>query len=113
MLGPEKLVHYSLVAGERALAGYAHEDATFHFQRGLATRDGQSMDTQTAALLYGLGRSQAATLDSHRVGEAVSNLRRAFEYYVEIGELDRAVAIAEHHVSASFGHRTGMAQLGL
>ena len=90
VLGPEKLVHYSLVAGERALAGYANEDDLFYFQRGLSERDGQSMDAQTAALLYGLGRSQAATLDSHRVGEAVGNLSRAFDYYVEIGELDRA-----------------------
>ena len=111
VLGPEKLVHYSLVAGERALAGYAHEDALFYFQRGLSERDRQSMDAQTAALLYGLGRSQAATLDSHRVGEAVGNLSRAFDYYVEIGELDRAVAIAENPLSAPFGHRTGMAQI--
>ena len=111
MIGSEKLVHYSLLAGERALAAYAHEDAQLHFQRGLAARDGLPMDIQTAGLLFGFGRSQAATLDSQRVGEAVGNLSRAFDYYVEIGELDRAVAIAEHTVSAPFGYRTGMAQL--
>ena len=41
----------------------------------------------------------------------MGNLSRAFDYYVEIDELDRAVAIAENPVSATFGHRTGMAQL--
>ena len=60
MLGPEKLVHYSLLAGEKALAGYAYEDALAHFQRGLAAKEGQPVDEQTAALLYGLGRAEAA-----------------------------------------------------
>ena len=41
----------------------------------------------------------------------MGNLSRAFDYYVEIGELDRAVAIAENLLSAPFGHRTGMAQI--
>ena len=59
VLGAEKLVHYSLLAGEKALAGYAYEDALAHFQRGLAAKEGQPMDEQTAALLYGLGRAEA------------------------------------------------------
>ncbi len=36
VLGGLKLVHYSLMAGERALATYAWEEALGHFQRGLA-----------------------------------------------------------------------------
>ena len=41
--GTEKLVHYSLLAGERALATYAHEEAMTHFERGLAAKEGQPM----------------------------------------------------------------------
>ncbi len=33
--GPEKLVRYATMAGERALAGYAHEDAVGFFAQGL------------------------------------------------------------------------------
>ena len=39
VLGPEKLVHYSLLAGERALATYPHEEALAQFQRGLGARN--------------------------------------------------------------------------
>jgi predicted ATPase len=38
VVGVEKLVHYSLLAGERALAAYAYEDALAHFERGLAAK---------------------------------------------------------------------------
>ena len=65
VLGTEKLVRYSLLAGEQALSTYAWEDALGHFQRALAAKEGLQMDTETAAALYGLGRAQAATLDRH------------------------------------------------
>ena len=35
LTGPAKLVRYSLLAGEQALAAYAHEDALAYFERGL------------------------------------------------------------------------------
>ena len=70
VLGVEKLVHYSLAAGERALAGYAYEDALAHFQRGLAAKEGQPVDEQTAALLYGLGRAEACSRLARRGGRA-------------------------------------------
>ena len=38
VLGTEKLVHYSLLAGERALSGFAYEEALAHFERGLVSR---------------------------------------------------------------------------
>ncbi len=40
----DKLVHYLLVAGERALAGYAWEEALDHFEQGLATKEGLPMN---------------------------------------------------------------------
>ena len=41
ILGTEKLVRYSLLAGEQALAICAHEQALEHFQRGLSAKAGQ------------------------------------------------------------------------
>jgi tetratricopeptide (TPR) repeat protein len=118
VLGPEKLVKYSLLAGERTLAAYAWEEAQAHFQRGLAAKEGQphvraglalpsgsqgaassaptvqAMDTETAALLFGLGRSQEAL---GQAKEALASLSRAFDYYAKVGDVAQAVAVAECH----------------
>jgi tetratricopeptide (TPR) repeat protein len=107
----EKLVRYSLLAGERALGAYAWEEALAHFQRGWEAREGQPMDANTAALLFGLGRAQAATWEMGQFREYVSNLRRAFDYYFEAGDVDRAVAVAEYPVRAALGVTVGSAEL--
>ena len=46
LLGPEKLVRYSLVAGESALAAHAHEQALAHFERALAAKEGDRKSTR-------------------------------------------------------------------
>jgi DNA-binding CsgD family transcriptional regulator len=91
--GREKVAQYALLAGERALAAYAHEDALVHFERGLAAKAGQPMDAETAALLFALGRAQGAT---DQVQQAWEHLGRAFDYYAETGEAFQAVQIAEY-----------------
>ena len=90
-LGPDKMVHYSQIAGDRALAVYAPEEALVHFQRALAVKEDRVMDSETAALLFGLGKAQSATLERHLLAEAVASLGRAFDYYVEVQDVDRAV----------------------
>jgi tetratricopeptide (TPR) repeat protein len=109
--GTEKLVRYSLLAGERALATYAHEEALTHFQRALEAKEGQPVDAETAVLLFGLGRAQLATRERYQTQEAVINLRRAFDYYAEVGDVDRAVAVAEYPVRATLGVTVGEAEL--
>ena len=94
--GAEKLVHYSLVAGERTLAAYAWEEALAHFQRALAAKENQPMDAETAGLLYGLGRAQIATVQESQMQIPMDNLRRAFDYSLDVGDLARAVAVAVH-----------------
>ncbi|MFB3092762.1 MAG: AAA family ATPase, partial [Dehalococcoidia bacterium] len=111
VIGRSKLVRYSLLAGERALATYAHEEAIAHFERALAAKEGQPMDAETAALLSGLGRAQIATLPLYQLQEAVVTLSRAFDYYAEVGDVDRAVAVAENPLPAAAGHFTGAGQL--
>ena len=39
VLGSEKLVRYSLLAGEQALATYAWEEALAQFERALAAKE--------------------------------------------------------------------------
>jgi len=95
VLGPEKVVQYSLLAGERALDSYAFENALVHFQRGLATKGGR-MDDQAADLWFGLGRAQAATAQAHEMAEAIESLTRAFEHYSATGDSTKAVTVAAY-----------------
>ena len=113
--GAVKLVHYSLLAGERGLAAYAYEGALAHFERALAAKNestfeaGPAPDSDTAAILFGMGNAQVAL---NQVQEAVSNLTRAFDYYVESEDVSRAVAIAQnsHSTLLIFGMREAIAR---
>jgi tetratricopeptide (TPR) repeat protein len=117
VLGAEKLVKYSLLAGEKALANYAWEEALAHFQRGLVAKgvplEGTSpaTDAEEAALLFGLGRAWAATGEMFQFQDAVSSLQRAFDYYVEAGDVGGAVAVAEYPIHPVIGRRIGVADL--
>jgi DNA-binding SARP family transcriptional activator len=97
-LGSSKLVHFSLVAGERALAVRAYEQALGYFEGALMAKQDEPLDTETAALLFGLGRAQLAILERHELEDGVANLRRAFEYYAQAGNRDEAVAIASYPI---------------
>ena len=115
VLGSEKLVRYSMVAGERALAAYAFEEALEHFQRALAAREPSAAeargdgalpparDAEEAAILFGLARAQAATVERHDVQRAVDTLGRALDYYVDVGDVDGAASVAEFRVEAIGG----------
>ena len=109
VLGNERLVGYSLIAGELALAGYGYEEAIVHFQRALTTKEGRAdtvhpepvegraADSETAAALFGLGRAQTATtVEKAPAQQAWDHIQRAFEYYVASGDAAGAVAVAQH-----------------
>ncbi len=93
--GAQTVVREAL-AGERALANNAYEEAMVHFEKALRAKDGQEVDAETAALMFGMGRAQAATMEASKLGEAVSNLSRAFDYYEKVGDVDRAVGAADY-----------------
>ena len=121
MTGTEKLVRYSLLAGERALASYAYEDAFTHFERGLVARaltlsgteaaSQAASDEEAAGLLFGLARAQSATFASNQLGEAFATLSRAFEYYAVAGNVALAVAAAEFPIAPPPFRIPGLAQL--
>ena len=92
LLGVDRLVHYSLPAGERALGAFAFEEALSHFQRGSTALGDNEIDSTKAALLAGLGRAQGAMFQWK---VALANLTTAFDYYAPLGDVDSAVAVAE------------------
>jgi tetratricopeptide (TPR) repeat protein len=109
LLGPDKLVRYSLIAGESALSAYAYEQAMAHFEHVLAAKDAKTTDDDTAAALFGLGRAQVAGLARYEMERAVANLRRAFDYYADASDVGRAVAVAAYPIPFSLG--VGLAPL--
>lgn len=88
---------YSKLAGDRALEGYAWEEAMAYFQNGLAAlsinleEQPPVPDEESASLLFGLGRCQAALIEDG----AYRSLRRALDYYAKAGDLEKVVAISE------------------
>ena len=104
VLGPDKLVRYSSIAGFRALGDYAFEEGFDYLERALVGKGVSSSgteiapDEESAALLFGLGQALSANTD--RIGEsaAIDIFSRAFHYYVKAGEIEKAVEIA------GFGH---------
>ena len=91
--GPHKMVHYASLAGEWALSAYAYDEALAHFKLALTGKEGQAMDGDTAKHLFGLARAQGAT---GQVEEAWATMERAFEYFIEAGDVSGAVAAAEY-----------------
>ena len=108
---PEKMVHYSRLAGERALAVNAYEEALDHFQRALTIEEGRTMDQETADLLFGIGKARAATLHRHEIEEVLDGLRQAFNYYVDAGDVGRAIEVAEYRIPGANGRLTGVARI--
>ena len=111
VFGTEKMVRYSLIAGERALEAFAYEQGLVHFQQGLAAKLGRPTDEDTAKFWAGVGRCQVATLPLFQLEEAVVSLKKAFDYYAEAGNADQAVAIAEQPFPASAGRDYGVLQI--
>jgi tetratricopeptide (TPR) repeat protein len=68
-------------------------------------------DAETAALLFGLGQVQVATLPVFQLQEAVLSLGRAFDYYAQAGDTEQAVVVASQPLPPAAGYRTGMSQL--
>lgn len=87
----EKLARYVLIAGEQALESYAYEEAIELFEIGLARKDSSESDDQLPLLLHGLGRANAAVLDTTAASEA---LTQASDIYVENQHFNEAIEIA-------------------
>jgi len=98
--GVEKVVQYSILAGEKAVNVQAYDEALVHFQMGLTvkgialTGSEPAEDEEAAALLAGLGHAQLGTHDRSNSRQVAVSLTRAFDYYLSIGDSERALATA-------------------
>ena len=114
--GPAKLVRYSLLAGELALASHAYEDAITHFERGLVARDidlsgtNAAPDEEAADLLFGLARAKSATVERYQLREVFATIICAFEYYAGVGDVAQAVAAAEFPIETLGTRIPGLAE---
>ncbi len=109
VLGIEKLVRYSLIAGETSLSNYAYEEALAHFERALNAKEDEPVDSETAALLFGLARAQAAAQGNH-IQKAFDTLNRAFDCYTELDDIPKALSVAEYPINFPAG-LTGLTNL--
>jgi tetratricopeptide (TPR) repeat protein len=103
VLGPEALIRYSHIAGEQALVAHSYEEAYAYFRQALDAKEGQPMDDETAALLFGLARSEFASRERYDLGDALGHMRRAFMHFAESGDERRAVEVAAHPVPYVYG----------
>ncbi len=116
-VGTEKLVRYSQLAGERALASNAYEDAVAYFERGLVARDitlsgtEAASDQEAAARLFGLARAQSATVERLELGEVFAIINRVFEYHAEAGNVALAVAAADFKIAPAAAGIPGVGEL--
>ena len=107
VVGNEKLLSYSILAGERALKAYAFEEALQHFDIAQTAKGDQPPDGQAGQLFYGLGRAQAS---NGQLADAVANLTRAFDAFETVGDTTTAVAVAQYPIIALPGV-TGLCDL--
>jgi len=98
VLGSERVLRYSRLAGEQAIRAHAYDEAIGHFERALASKESRPFDAETAALLFGLARAELGARELYEVGLTLEHLARAFDYYAAAGDIASAVAVAAHPV---------------
>ena len=91
MLGSEKLMNYSVIAGDNALRRFAYEEAVTQFERALSVKNDID-DDETAAIVSDLSR---ALLLMGQTREAAVQIKRVFAYYVQAEDVISAAAIVE------------------
>jgi DNA-binding CsgD family transcriptional regulator/tetratricopeptide (TPR) repeat protein len=105
--GVHDYIHYAILAGDQAIAMHAYESAEETFAQALVTLPDSRFEGETAEILFGLGRARAAL---NQPEQAIEALSQAFGHFVNAGQVDRAIAAAEHPFLASF-RRPGAALL--
>lgn len=109
VLGSEKVIRYSVIAGERALAASNYAEAERNFRQAELSNTDLPEDDFTARTYRGLAMvlTNAEQMPVRQAGW--DYLVRAFDYYVGVEEIDAAVAIAE--IPVAFHRLRGTANL--
>lgn len=112
ILGTEKLVHYSVIAGDRAFTGAGFEDAKSHYQNALTAIEGGDDKVLLATVISGLARCTLVA-PGEKVVAGLQNgwdlLIRAFDMFAELGDNSSAVELAQF--PAMFGPLIGTADV--
>ena len=107
----EEMLNNRLEEQSQLLAHHFYEagETQAHFQRGLAAKGGQPLDSEGASMCFGLGRVQGSTGQHH---DAWGTLTRAFDYFEDAGDVAMAVAVAEYPLLfvAGLERTTGMVE---
>ncbi|MCH8235400.1 MAG: AAA family ATPase [Chloroflexi bacterium] len=107
VLGTEKLVHYSIVAGSRAFDSAGFEDARHHYGVAYAAIKDGDEDARFATVTSGLGRAICIVPGDTGIQEGWDLIARASGVYLELGDSSSAIELAQF--PARFTPLTGTA----
>jgi tetratricopeptide (TPR) repeat protein len=103
----EMALKYYILAGERASAAFANQDAEEHF---LAALDLVETDNDKANLLVHLGLSHVG---QNKYGLAIETWNRAIALYQEMGDLDKVAEIYARSARATWDDGDTTAELAI
>lgn len=114
LIGAERGIKYSILAGHAARASYAFDTALEQFSRALAAKEGQRNDSETAEILFGIGLTHNAR--GGHANNAVDALIKAFDIFTAENESARAIEVALTGIGRAFGEapqQVGLCERGL
>ena len=109
VLGPEKLLNYSVIAGEEAMAAGGPETAQAHFEKAESALPGTDSPL-SGRVWFGLGITGAANYGPERAQSSLDNIIRAFDWFLDHDDPGMAVKVATYPVSI-IGASSGTALL--
>ncbi len=119
VVGTEKVVHFSLIAGQSAIRSFAWAEALEHFENVRKILGNDSRRIELAHAWLGIGRArftyQSKWGNSLTAREIENGLAIAFDIFLEKGEIDLAIDAASQGIVAQlgWGPRTDLAERAL
>lgn len=110
LLSADKVVHYSMIAGERSMEAHLPGVARRHFEAAMSRMDMDQCDVQTAKLLSGYSHSVFASGASEEIIVAARNSKAAVECYIELKMPYEAALHLAIPIRADYG-LTGAAEM--
>ena len=94
ILGTEKLLRYSVVAGKRALAAWAFDEARDYFDLARGSLNESSDDLLRAEVEFGYGRARSGNPEEGDYQACFDLMRNAFDMFRRLGANGQAVTVA-------------------
>jgi ATP/maltotriose-dependent transcriptional regulator MalT len=87
-----KLMKYSVIAGRRAMAAHAYEEALTYFRQGLDATSGEKINEEVASLWWEFGTAAVGLVKGEEAWDALS---RALTFYIGAGKVHEAVQVLQ------------------